>query len=71
MADEQTAGVSDKKQKINLVFGVQPGQVFLPAMGKIYRNELDKPDLGQLLDELAACYETIVNNIQSQMEAQS
>lgn len=88
----------------------EPGQVFLPAMAKNYRIELDEYDLGQLLDglviraeswrrtaeylrageipdgefflieecsdedeadELTIRYETIIKNIQSQMEAQS
>lgn len=44
--------MSGKKQKITLAFGVRPGQVFLPAMAKTYRIELDEDDWGQLLDGL-------------------
>lgn|GEM_PF-612008 len=39
--------------KFALVASDQPGQVFLPVMAKIYRIELSRADLGQLLDGLA------------------
>lgn len=38
--------------KFTLDTSQEPGQVFLPAMEKHYKIELDEHDLGQLLDGL-------------------